>query len=279
MKSGSYLLFRICINPQLKQQSVANKWKTSSQYAPLFLHSRKLRMCYFSSSSSDSRQGHDDDSSTEIRYLENSSIKVSRSQSEINSTSKIRRFIPSPTWSIKELNLSGIADDDESNRDLDKNEELLMNMNRLSQLSLIDISSLSQERQNKIKRNLRSIMKCLNVLNNNDNDANVVDQQAKSPLSDKEIYDSPRGLSCMPLYWNSDNNVEKEDSYFESTRDNLLESVSHRLVSSYDDREKGEEENHKNDSIGDSEKRANKYNESIENEKFFTVVTRTRSER
>ncbi len=116
-------------------------------------------------------------------------------QYKINSISNIHKRctsnksrVPSPTWSIKELNLTGSTEHDNNvnNNIIISDEEL----ERLSKRCLISTSHMDEDERSKLKRELGNMMRCISL---------VTSFEFGKDLSQEELeermYDVPRGFS------------------------------------------------------------------------------------
>lgn len=106
-------------------------------------------------------------------------LKGSTSRRNLVSKIRVRCFsrIPAPTWSVEELNLNSSKN---SSINVIQDDEL----NLLSQRCLIDLDQFSDEERQDLKNELGKMMKCISL---------VCETDTKE-LSEKEIYDVPRGF-------------------------------------------------------------------------------------
>ena len=91
---------------------------------------------------------------------------------------------PAPAWSIRDLRLDPSF---QPSHDKISNEELTV----LARRCLIDVSRLCPERKDRLRTDIAGVMRCASVLLESKSDI--------SKLADEAIYDSPRGLSKMPI--------------------------------------------------------------------------------
>ena len=116
-------------------------------------------------------------------------------QYKINSISNIHKRcksnksrVPSPTWSIKELNLTASTENDNNgnNNIIISDEEL----ERLSKRCLISTSHMDEDERSKLKIELGNMMRCISL---------VTSFEFGKDLSQEELeermYDVPRGFS------------------------------------------------------------------------------------
>lgn len=92
--------------------------------------------------------------------------------------------IPSPTWSIKDLNLTRNNENDESN--IISDEELSI----LSKRCLIDTASMDETERHRLKVELGNMMRCISMVTTFEFDGGL-DKEALEEL----MYDVPRGFS------------------------------------------------------------------------------------
>jgi hypothetical protein len=109
---------------------------------------------------------------------------------------------PPPSWSIHELRLTSSSSSNSG--DTISQEELAT----LARRCLIDIRYLSPERREELREQVGGIMRCASVLlesrhlNSRKDGRDVVDDDdvcQSNGLTDEEVYDSPRGLTKMPI--------------------------------------------------------------------------------
>ncbi|KAL3796523.1 hypothetical protein ACHAW5_004425 [Stephanodiscus triporus] len=106
------------------------------------------------------------------------------------------RVPPTPSWSVRDLRLTSIDDDDD---DCKVSEEELAT---LARRCLIDVRRLSPERRDELRVHVAGIMRCASVLLRSktlrvDEGDNGLD--GRDDLTDEEVYDAPRGLTKMPI--------------------------------------------------------------------------------
>ena len=125
-----------------------------------------------------------------------------------HSTTNQVQVPPLPSWSVKELRLTSTDGEEEDSKI--SNEELAT----LARRCLIDIRMLTPERRDKLRTHIGGIMRCASVLLdsrnlddsniNNDNSSIQNDNRNGSSgsdkiLTDEDIYDTPRGLTKIPI--------------------------------------------------------------------------------
>ena len=116
---------------------------------------------------------------------------------------------PPPSWSVKELRLTSTVDEEDNSKI--SNEELAA----LARRCLIDIRRLTPERRDKLRVQCGGIMRCASVLLDsrnldvndihtdnssiqNDN-INSSGSDDKILTTDEDVYDTPRGLTKIPI--------------------------------------------------------------------------------
>jgi hypothetical protein len=115
---------------------------------------------------------------------------------------------PTPSWSVRDLRLTPI-DDDDGDDDCKISEEELAT---LARRCLIDVRRLSPERRDELRAHVAGIMRCASVLLKSKT-LRVVDEEGDSglegpgDLTDEEVYDAPRGLTKMPIRIERDGEV------------------------------------------------------------------------
>ena len=140
---------------------------------------------------------------------------------------------PTPSWSVRDLRLTSIDDDD----DCEISEEELAT---LARRCLIDVRRLSPERREKLRVHVAGIMRCASVLL--ESKALRVDgcenngREGRGDLTDEEMYDAPRGLTKMPIRRERDG--ELDDWELSDSRESKAimrsESVRSKMVKSDD---------------------------------------------
>lgn len=140
---------------------------------------------------------------------------------------------PTPSWSVRDLRLASIDDDD----DCEISEEELAT---LARRCLIDVRRLSPERREKLRVHVAGIMRCASVLL--ESKALRVDgcenngREGRGDLTDEEMYDAPRGLTKMPIRRERDG--ELDDWELSDSRESKAimrsESVRSKMVKSDD---------------------------------------------
>lgn len=136
---------------------------------------------------------------------------------------------PTPSWSVRDLRLTSIDDDD----DCEISEEELAT---LARRCLIDVRRLSPERRGKLRVHVAGIMRCASVLLESKALRVDVCENNGRDLTDEEMYDAPRGLTKMPIRRERDGEVddwELSDSR-ESKAIMRSESVRSKMVKSDD---------------------------------------------
>ena len=139
-----------------------------------------------------------------------------------HSTTNQVQVPPPPSWSVKELRLTSTVDEEDNSKI--SNEELAT----LARRCLIDIRRLTPERRDKLRVHCGGIMRCASVLldsrnsdiggNHNENSTihNINSSGSDDKiLTDEDVYDTPRGLTKMPIRddtkndWKNDSNDSK----------------------------------------------------------------------
>ena len=129
---------------------------------------------------------------------------------------------PTPSWSVRDLRLTSIDDDD----DCKISEEELAT---LARRCLIDVRRLSPERRDKLRVHVAGIMRCASVL---------LESKALrvEGCENEEMYDAPRGLTKMPIRRERD--AELDDWELSDSRESKKimrsESVRSKMVKSDD---------------------------------------------
>ena len=105
------------------------------------------------------------------------------------------RFIPEPTWSLKELALSPVNEEDSDTQQhktpLITDEEL----ETLSRRCLIDTSSMPEDERNELKRELENMMQCISMVTSyKPKESELTHNQA---LKEEMMYDVPRGFTSQ----------------------------------------------------------------------------------
>ena len=153
-----------------------------------------------------------------------------------HSTTNQVQVPPLPSWSVKELRLTSTDGEEEDNKI--SNEELAT----LARRCLIDIRRLSPERRNKLRTHIGGIMRCASVLldsrnsddNNINNDNSIIHDDNRNSsdkmLTDEDVYDTPRGLTKMPIRddtkndWKTDSNESKAIFQNESVKSKMIQA-------------------------------------------------------
>jgi Asp-tRNA(Asn)/Glu-tRNA(Gln) amidotransferase C subunit len=115
--------------------------------------------------------------------------------------------IPKPTWSIDDLDLTfqkekPIAITDEE-------------LDRLAKKAVLNVSSLTSSERDDLKLQLSKIMKCISLVTQMDHDTDSVDDGI---LSEKDMYDTPRGFGSTEFCTPVRNEEEELTAWSEYTR-------------------------------------------------------------
>lgn len=106
-----------------------------------------------------------------------------------------RPTVPKPTWSVKSLQL------DHQHEPV--SEETLQ---KLSRRALIDVSQLSQSRQDQLRQDLGNMLHLIDRVQQVGERCKIHEQG----LSDADMYDVPRGVTSIPLRQTEHPSVEEE---------------------------------------------------------------------
>jgi len=163
-----------------------------------------------------------------------------------HSTTNKVRVPPPPSWSVKELRLTSTVGEEDNSKI--SNEELAT----LARRCLIDIRRLTPERREKLRTHVGGIMRCASVLLDSRNlDVNDIHTDNSSIqndnrncssgsdkiLTDEDIYDTPRGLTKIPIRddtkndWKNDYNESKAIFQKESVQSKMIKTNNGELFS------------------------------------------------
>jgi hypothetical protein len=153
---------------------------------------------------------------TALRFI-NSSDGSNKGDVETPTTDSKRRYIPEPTWSIKDLDLF-------SNHPPLPREEL----ERLSRLALIDTSGGDKEEQARLNQDLANMLHMIQQVTDyyeQDDPTGGGCHEREDPTCSSEIYDIVRGVSAAPLRLGVDQDPlhEADAKQAQEVWDNLLQ--------------------------------------------------------
>lgn len=151
---------------------------------------------------------------------------------------------PLPSWSVKELRLTSSVDEEDNSKI--SNEELAT----LARRCLIDIRRLTPERRDKLRVQCGGIMRCASVLldsrNSDVNDIHTDNSTIHNInssgsddkiLTDEDIYDTPRGLTKLPIRddtkndWKNDSIESKAIFQNKSVQSKMIKTNNGELFS------------------------------------------------
>jgi len=177
-----------------------------------------------------------------LNFLCTTTPTCHQNHSTICTTNNKVQVPPPPSWSVKELRLTSTVDEEDNSKI--SNEELAT----LARRCLIDIRRLTPERRDKLRVQCGGIMRCASVLldsrnldvndihtdnssiqNDNRNGSSGSDDKI---LSDEDIYDTPRGLTKIPI--RDDTKNDWKNDYNESKAIFQKESVKSKMIKTKD---------------------------------------------
>ena len=154
-----------------------------------------------------------------------------------HSTTNKVQVPPPPSWSVKELRLTSTVGEEDNSKI--SNEELAT----LARRCLIDIRRLTPERRDKLRVQCGGIMRCASVLldsrNSDVNDIHTDNSTIHNInssgsddkiLTDEDIYDTPRGLTKLPIRddtkndWMNDSNESKAIFQNKSVKSKMIQT-------------------------------------------------------
>lgn len=122
-----------------------------------------------------------------------------RSFTSSRSRKSSNRFIPDPTWSLKELALSPVNENNSDTQQQQQHKAPLIitdeELETLSRRCLIDTSSMPEDERNELKRELENMMQCISMVTSyKPKESELTQNQA---LKEEMMYDVPRGITSQ----------------------------------------------------------------------------------